>query len=259
MATSYGLPFSNLLGKVIGTVWFQNKWTITQDYGPTSFSHEPAVGMYPHFHTGIDLAGANIGGQPVLSGVEGVITAVGYDASGYGNYIKISPTNDPNTTILLGHLKDQIGNGGAKLQKGDGVHLGDITGHVDSTGNSTGNHLHFEVRQNGIPVNPIAYLEGSAMGQAGAPLAGDSAAQKAAAAPNSLLPGLNLGSLPITFPGVAFSKIGWIALGGGLMLLGLLLYFKAGGEEIPVVSQLEESAPQPREVPISFSSVQGGA
>jgi Peptidase family M23 len=196
MAVNTGIvtAFTNLFGKVLSTQWFQGKWTISQDYGPTAFTHEPAYGPYLHFHNGLDLAGSGIAGTPVLAGVEAQITEIGFDPNGYGNFIKLTPTNAPDITILLGHLKDTLGNQNVPLLKGDALHVGDTTGHVGSTGNSTGAHLHFSVFQNGAPVNPVPYLTGTASGQANAPLAHDTTAQKNAAAPQNL-PGPNLNKL----------------------------------------------------------------
>jgi Peptidase family M23 len=258
MPTDTGfIAFTNLLGKLLSTQWFQGKWTISQDYGPTTFTHEPAYGPYSHFHNGLDLSGAGIMGTPILAGVEAQITEIGYDKNGYGNYIKLTPTNAPDITILLGHLSDTLGNRhtvsppsgnlfdpnaanaflkglqqAGQLKVGDAVHAGDIVGHVGSSGNSTGAHLHFAVFQNGTPINPVPYLTGTAPGQANAPLAHDSAAQKAAASPQNLLPNLpgpNFDTINKILTFISDPKEWWriliVAVGVVLIFIGVTGYF----------------------------------
>ena len=70
----------------------------------------------------------------------------------YGEYIMIKHSN--GTVTLYGHLKA----GSRKVKVGQKVSKGQVIGTVGSTGNSTGTHLHFEVRVNGNPVNPYRYL-----------------------------------------------------------------------------------------------------
>lgn len=95
-------------------------------------------------HTGVDLAAAY--GSPIHAAGDGVVVHAGW-WGGYGNCIVIAHGNGRST--LYGHC--------SSLSVSDGQHVqrGQVIGHVGSTGFSTGPHLHFEVRKNGVPVNPL--------------------------------------------------------------------------------------------------------
>lgn len=116
---------------------------ITSYYG---YRVNPVTGEYK-LHKGIDYAGKY--GDPIKASKSGVVEYSGW-ISGYGN------------TIILGH-----GNGVQTLYPhaqtlnvsyGDTVSQGDIIATVGSTGNSTGPHLHFEIRINGEAVDPLNYI-----------------------------------------------------------------------------------------------------
>lgn len=100
------------------------------------------------FHSGIDIA-ANTGTR-VSSTAAGRVAHVGYDADGYGNYIIVDHGNGFRT--LYAHLSE------VNVRAGQNVSDNQKIGEVGSTGNSTGPHLHYEVRRNGQPVNPRPYL-----------------------------------------------------------------------------------------------------
>lgn len=109
-------------------------------------------------HTGVDFSGAGISGKPVLAVKAGTVvtsTALKY-ANGnyrsYGEYIVIN--HHDGTMTLYAH-----GAPGSRLvSTGQTVSQGQQIMSVGTTGNSTGYHLHFEVRVNGVPVNPTPYL-----------------------------------------------------------------------------------------------------
>lgn len=100
------------------------------------------------FHSGIDIA--NVNGTPVYATGDGVITFKGY-VGAMGKMIELS--HGTEFTTVYGHLSRY----GAEL--GDRVERGDVIGYVGNTGRSTGPHLHYEVRVNGVPVNPRPYIE----------------------------------------------------------------------------------------------------
>jgi murein DD-endopeptidase MepM/ murein hydrolase activator NlpD len=125
---------------------------ISQGFGCNSYwfeQYEPSC-PYPHrIHTGIDIAGPY--GTPVIAADTGVVYF--YPGSyGYGNYIVMIHGNGYST--LYGHLSrfnTSMGNGAI-------VARGDLIGYEGSTGNSTGPHLHFEIRVANVWKNPCLWL-----------------------------------------------------------------------------------------------------
>ncbi|MCK9858053.1 M23 family metallopeptidase [Paenibacillus sp. ATY16] len=101
-------------------------------------------------HTGIDFAVPQ--GTDVYAAEAGVVI-VAQTWSGYGNAIIIDHGNGLWT--LYGHLR----NGGIMVEKGQTVKKGEKIGESGNTGNSTGPHLHFEVRKNQVAVDPAGYLK----------------------------------------------------------------------------------------------------
>jgi len=98
-------------------------------------------------HGGLDIAAPE--GTPIHAPADGVVVKSG-PSMGYGRVIIIDHGN--GYTTRFGHLS------GETVSLGDRVEEGDIIGYVGSTGWSTGPHLHYEVRLNGVPVDPINYL-----------------------------------------------------------------------------------------------------
>lgn len=99
------------------------------------------------FHPGIDFRGKT--GDPVKCTANGTVEFAG-PAGGYGNCVRIRHINHLET--VYGHLSR------ISVRVGQKVSVGDVIGKVGSTGRSTGSHLHYEVRRNGRPVNPVQYL-----------------------------------------------------------------------------------------------------
>jgi murein DD-endopeptidase MepM/ murein hydrolase activator NlpD len=99
-------------------------------------------------HNGIDI-GAGIG-SALFAADSGTVVYAGWMDGGYGNFVVIDHGN--GYTTLYEHL-ETIG-----VRCGDNVFQGDVIGTAGSTGNSTGPHLHFEIRYNNAPVNPWHYL-----------------------------------------------------------------------------------------------------
>ena len=98
-------------------------------------------------HTGIDIPASS--GTSILAAKSGVVTTSTYNNS-YGNYVVVSHSD--GTSTLYAHMVRR------NCSKGDTVSQGQVIGYVGTTGSSTGNHLHFEVRVNGSRVDPINYL-----------------------------------------------------------------------------------------------------
>jgi murein DD-endopeptidase MepM/ murein hydrolase activator NlpD len=98
-------------------------------------------------HTGIDIDGYT--GQPIVASKDGVVVMAEY-YSGYGNAVVID--HGGGYATLYAHMSRFATRNGASIEQGD------IIGYVGCTGSCTGDHLHFEVRVNGNPVDPMAYL-----------------------------------------------------------------------------------------------------
>ena len=98
------------------------------------------------FHTGVDWAIPR--GTPILAAGDGVVEKMGRDG-GYGNLTVLRHANGYET--YYGHQSAFARN----LSVGEHVHQGQVIGYVGSTGLSTGPHVHFEIRVNGEPVDPL--------------------------------------------------------------------------------------------------------
>lgn len=119
-----------------GFIWPLNGG-VTSYYGP----------RWGRMHTGIDIDG--VSGQPIVAAKEGqVVLAAPY--SGYGNAVILDHGGGYGT--LYAHMSSFNTSGGAYVEQGD------IVGYVGCTGSCTGDHLHFEVRVNGNPTDPMIYL-----------------------------------------------------------------------------------------------------
>lgn len=99
-------------------------------------------------HKGIDIAKSY--GEDVMASFDGKVISAGYNNGGYGNLIIIE--HDNNLKTYYAHLSNIY------VKQGDSVKKNDIIGTIGSTGNSTGPHLHFELRVNNSPVDPIKYI-----------------------------------------------------------------------------------------------------
>ncbi len=99
-------------------------------------------------HKGIDIAASY--GTEIYAAGDGTVIASGWNSGGYGYYVMIEHENGYVT--LYGHCSVLVAVEGQEVEKGQ------LIAYVGSTGNSTGNHCHFEVRLNGICTNPCDYL-----------------------------------------------------------------------------------------------------
>ena len=113
---------------------------------PFGYRFHPIYGR-KIFHSGIDIGVDE--GTPVHAADSGVVVEADW-IDGYGNAVIIDHGNGMST--LYGHNSELAVSAGQTVSKGQ------VIAYAGSTGNSTGPHVHFEVRVNGDPVNPLNYL-----------------------------------------------------------------------------------------------------
>lgn len=124
---------------------------ITSPYGNRA---DPKTGK-PVFHRGIDIAGQNAHGQPIIASADGTVEQVSLSAnSSYGYFVKIvHKDKDGNTWHTRYAHMSQI-----NVKQGDILKQGDVLGAVGNTGYSTGSHLHFEIYFETQLINPRELL-----------------------------------------------------------------------------------------------------
>lgn len=120
-----------------GFVWPING-AVTSPFGP----------RWGRMHEGIDIDGYS--GQPIVASKAGRVISAGDAGDGYGTKIVID--HGGGYTTLYAH-QSRLG-----ASSGQSVSQGQVIGYVGCTGSCTGDHLHFEVRVNGSPQNPLSYL-----------------------------------------------------------------------------------------------------
>ena len=124
------------------SVWPVRGW-VTSPFGNRT---SPFSGILK-FHEGMDIAAQT--GTPIVAPADGVVIKAGF-STGYGNMVEISHGYGLKT--IFGH------NSRLNVKAGQRVKRGDVISYVGDTGSSTGPHLHYEVRSNGLPVNPVKYM-----------------------------------------------------------------------------------------------------
>jgi murein DD-endopeptidase MepM/ murein hydrolase activator NlpD len=124
-------------GKELDLIWpIQGK--INSPFGPRG----------KNFHQGIDIASPSY--QEVKAAMDGEVILARNSRSGYGNVVVLR--HDAGFSTIYGHLNVII------AKEGEAVHQGQAIGGVGSTGKSTGPHLHFELRREGHPLDPLPLL-----------------------------------------------------------------------------------------------------
>ncbi|MFF2912192.1 murein hydrolase activator EnvC family protein [Paenibacillus sp. NPDC057934] len=116
---------------------------------PYGYRTHPVTGEVGKLHTGTDFAVSQ--GTSIHAADSGTVLVAEW-WNGYGNCVIID--HGGGMWTLYGHIRD----GGIKVKAGDHVSRGQVIAESGSTGRSTGPHLHFEVRIDGKPVNPMPYL-----------------------------------------------------------------------------------------------------
>jgi murein DD-endopeptidase MepM/ murein hydrolase activator NlpD len=119
--------------------------TFTSGFGVRDDPFHRGAAMHP----GIDLAGTY--GSPVYATADGTVLRAGWNNGGYGNMVELD--HGRGITTRYGHMSAVL------VHEGDHVTRGEEIGRMGSTGRSTGNHLHYEVRIDGRPVNPIPFMK----------------------------------------------------------------------------------------------------
>jgi murein DD-endopeptidase MepM/ murein hydrolase activator NlpD len=117
----------------------------TSGYGVRSDPFHAGAAMHP----GIDLAGSY--GTPIYATADGTVLRAGWNNGGYGNLVEID--HGRGITTRYGHMSAIM------VHAGDHITRGQQVGRMGSTGRSTGNHLHYEVRIDGRAVNPIPFMK----------------------------------------------------------------------------------------------------
>ena len=135
-----GKPTSSSSG---GYIWPVDSRYITSTVGGRS--SPGGVGSTNHKGTDIGRVGYT---SPIYAAKAGTVIVSQYSSS-YGNYVVVS--HGSGNTTLYGHMSSR------KVEVGQYVKQGDVLGITGSTGNSTGPHLHFEVTENGVRVNPLSH------------------------------------------------------------------------------------------------------
>lgn len=133
VAFAFGVMTYPLAGEIV----------VTSPYG---WRDHPVLGGQ-RYHSGLDMAAEY--GQAVHAAQAGTVTLAGW-VSGYGNTVIIS--HGAGLETLYGHNQELV------VREGQSVRQGDVVALAGSTGYSTGPHCHFEVRENGVTVDPGAYL-----------------------------------------------------------------------------------------------------
>ncbi|WP_314001014.1 peptidoglycan DD-metalloendopeptidase family protein [uncultured Paenibacillus sp.] len=126
----------------------KDAYRLTSPFGPRV---NPITGRKGSMHTGWDMAAPL--GTPIYAAEAGTVI-LAQRWSGYGNAVIIDHGNGMWT--LYAHIRE----GGIMVEKGQTVKRGEKIAEVGSTGNSTGNHVHFEVRLNDKAVSPASYVKG---------------------------------------------------------------------------------------------------
>ena len=138
-----GKPSNAALG---GYIWPVSSRRITSTFG----GRPSPGGIGSTNHKGVDIGG--VGYTTEIHAAKAGTVIVSQYSSSYGNYVGVS--HGSGNTTLYAHMSSR------KVSVGQYVNQGDTLGITGSTGNSTGPHLHFEITENGVRIDPLKYLTG---------------------------------------------------------------------------------------------------
>lgn len=141
--------------------WEENKivgkggfiWPVPDDYGfdyiTSTFGgrQNPVTGIWEDAHGAIDIGAP--GGTPIYASADGTVVFARWQDS-YGNYVKIK--HDDTYSTLYAHSSKLLVTEGQTVKQGDKIAL------VGTTGDSTGNHLHYEIRENDVRIDPMGFF-----------------------------------------------------------------------------------------------------
>ena len=141
-AATYNVSSRQALAQIAGAMPLASA-RMTSGFG---MRWHPVLGG-ERMHSGVDLAAP--AGTPVASTADGIVGEAGWNG-GYGLYVAISHPGGVQTRY--GHMSQLA------VSAGQAVRAGQLIGYVGSTGRSTGPHLHYEMRLNGLAVRPVAFV-----------------------------------------------------------------------------------------------------
>lgn len=125
-------------------------YRVSDSFGPRRSFQLPDGRWTLPFHYGVDFSAPQ--GTPVYASHSGTVTFAGWDSSGYGGGYQVQVTDGRWSTWYLHMVERPL------VRVGQRVSSGTVLGRVGSTGASTGPHLHLELHENGVPVDPAKFL-----------------------------------------------------------------------------------------------------
>jgi murein DD-endopeptidase MepM/ murein hydrolase activator NlpD len=147
----------NIPSSYNGTLKWPLKGSVTQDFGCTGVIYEPPLGSCAHFHNGIDIVSPSGCGAPITASGTGRIAYIGWNyADGADPAWIVIIAHSSNLATWYAHMRAHTYPKG--IGTGSVVKTGQVIGYEDTTGHSTGCHLHWMVQYNGSFVNPRLFV-----------------------------------------------------------------------------------------------------
>jgi murein DD-endopeptidase MepM/ murein hydrolase activator NlpD len=147
----------NIPSKYNGTLIWPMKGTVTQEFGCTGVIYEPPLGSCAHFHQGIDIVSPLGCGAPIKASGTGRVAYIGWNyADGSDPAWIVIIAHSSNLATWYAHMRAHTYPGG--ITTGSVVKQGQVIGYEDTTGHSTGCHLHWMVQYDGSFMNPRLFV-----------------------------------------------------------------------------------------------------